>query len=128
MGTTKQIPRGEWQAYFERYSRRHLEGDGDSREAAMVEIISPTLGDQTEDSLVPVLGMTYDPKSNAFELSLDGVDHLVFDPAEIAVIEEDDGFISVLEVARADGVKEIVRLRRAGTWAERYDGASPLES
>jgi hypothetical protein len=125
MSTTKEIPRAEWQSYFERYSRRFLEGDGDSREAAMVEIVSPTLGDQTEDSLVPVLGMTYDPKSNAFELSLEGVDHLIFDPKEIAVIEEDDGFISALEVARNDGVKEIVRLRRAGAWASRYDGAAP---
>jgi hypothetical protein len=57
--------------------------------------------------------MTYDPKSNAFEIVLEGVDHLAFQPTQISVIEEDDGFISALEVLRADGVKEIVRMRRS---------------
>jgi hypothetical protein len=131
MGTTKKLPRAEWRKYFERYTREHLavenDVEGEVHAAAMVEVMSPDLGDQIEDSLIPLLGMTYDPKSNAFELSLEDVDHMAFDPVEIAVIEEDDGFISALEIVRADGVKEIVQLRRAGPPAPTYEMPSRPE-
>jgi hypothetical protein len=116
MATTKQIPRAEWKTYFERYTRQHLMDDGgDVRESAYVEVMSPELGDQVEATLVPLLGMTYDPKSNAFELALEDLDHLLFRPTQISVIEEGDGFISALEVTRADGIKEIVRLARSAS-------------
>ena len=115
MGVTKQIPRTDWKTYFDRYTREHLVTEGDVHDIAIVEVLLPRLGDQFEVTFEPLLGMTYDPKSNAFELLLRDIDHLVFRPAEIAVIEEDDGFISELEVVRADDVKEIVHLRRSGS-------------
>jgi hypothetical protein len=125
MGVTKQIPRSEWKSYFERYSRKHLMTESDVHDVAIVEVLLPKLGDQFEVTFEPLLGMTYDPKSNAFELALQDVDHLVFRPAEIAVIEEDDGFISELEIVRADDVKEIVHLRRSGPPALRYETPHP---
>jgi hypothetical protein len=129
MGLTKQIPRAEWKAYFARYSRERLELqsdiEGGLHPSAVVEIMSPDMGDQIEATLIPLLGMTYDPKSNAFELALEGVDHLAFQPTEIAVIEEDDGFVSAVEILRADGIKEIISLRRNGAAAAGY--ALPLE-
>src|SRR4051794_18819450 len=106
MGATKQIPSGEWEDYFVRFTRQHLQGD--VQKTAAIEVLSPALGDQVEATLVPVTGVTYDPKSNSFELALQNLDHLVFLPEEIWVIEEDDGFISALEVVRADGTREIV--------------------
>ena len=45
------------------------------------------------------------------------VDHLVFYPAEIWVVEEDDGVVSALEVVRSDGTREIMRLQRSGAGA-----------
>lgn len=128
MGRTRIIPRAEWQGYFERYTREHLDPAGESHEAAAVEILSPELGDQVETTLVPLLGLTYDPKSNAFELSMAEVDHLAFQPLELAVLEEEDGFIAALEIRHAGGVKEIIRLRRAGQPArpqEAPSGAGP---
>lgn len=121
MGVTKLIPREEWESYFERYTRQHLDAEGDVHETAAIEVMSATLGDQIEATLVPVLGMDYDPKSNAFELLLEGVDHLMFYPTEIAVIEEDDGFISALEVRHEDGLREIVQLKRAPIPTARYE-------
>jgi hypothetical protein len=127
MGVTRQLPRAEWQAYFDRYTRAHLAGADEAgvHEIAIVEVLLPRLGDQFEVTFEPLLGMTYDPKSNAFELLLRDVDHLIFRPAEIAVIEDDDGFISELEIVRADDVKEIVHLRRSGPPALRQDSPAP---
>jgi hypothetical protein len=120
MGTTKRIPPTEWKAYFDGYTRERLEDEGDVREAAAVEVMSPSFGDQFEVTRAPLMGMTYDEKSNAFELSLGEVDHMVFHPKEIAVIEEDDGFISELEVLSDDDTKEIVHLLRSGPPAYPY--------
>jgi hypothetical protein len=121
MGATKKIPRAGWKTYFERFTKRHLGGKGGIHKAAVVEVLSPALGDQFQATLIPVEGMTYDPKSNAFELVLESLDHLVFHPAEIWVIEEEDGFIPTLEVVRSDGTKEIVHLRQSGPPALRYE-------
>jgi len=107
------IPSVEWQGFFDQYTRRFLSHRGDAEEAALIEVISPSLGVEVEASDVSLLGMDYDPKSNAFELVLAEVDHLMYYPTEIAVIEEDDGFISALEVTRVDATQEIVQVRRA---------------
>jgi len=68
---------------------------------------------EVEAVSVPLLGMAYDRKSNAFELVLADVDHFSYYPTEIAVVQEDDGFISALEVSRLDGTQEIVQLQRS---------------
>jgi hypothetical protein len=112
MGTTRELPRAEWQGYFERFTKNHLDPGGD--QAATVEVISPTLGDQFEASAVGLLGIDYDPKSKALEVLLVGVDHLIFEPRQIWVLEGDSGFLATLEVIRSDGTKEIIYVRRSG--------------
>jgi hypothetical protein len=124
MGATKVIPRAEWETYFDRYTRKHLGPGAGDEETAAIEVMSPSLGVEVEATLVPLLGMDYDPKSNAFELVLANIDHLMFFPTEIAVIEEDDGFISALEVTRADGIREVVRVRRSASLAPSYGAPS----
>lgn len=121
---TKQIPREQWKGYFDRFTRQHLKDD--EPEAATIEVVSPTLGDQFEVKAVRLLGLSYDHKSEVFELQLEDMEHLVFEPAEIWAIEQEGGFVSALEVVRRDGVKEILYLRKSGPLAPRYEApASP---
>jgi hypothetical protein len=119
MRTTKQLPRAEWKDYFDRFSREHLRDDQSG--AATVEVISPTLGDQFEVSAVRLLGLVYDPKSEAFEVALEDVEQVAIYPAEIWVLEGEPGFIATLEVIRRDGIKEIIYVRRSGPLAPRYE-------
>jgi hypothetical protein len=109
MGTTRQLPRVEWQGYFERFTHEHLDFGDD---AATVEVISPTLGDQFQVSAVKLLGLDYDPKSEVFEVLVEGVDHLIFKPKEIWVLEGEPGFIATLEVVHPDDTREIIYVRR----------------
>ena len=95
MSTTKQLARTEWNAYFDRFTREQLQGEAPG--AATIEVVSPTLGDQFQLSAVRLLGLTYDPKSDALEVLLENVDHLIFRPTEIWVMEGEPGFISTLE-------------------------------
>jgi hypothetical protein len=116
---TRQIPRDQWQAYFDRFARLYLKDE--EPETATVEVISPTLGDQFEVEAVRLLGLSYDPKGSVFELQLDDLDHLVFEPVEIWVVEGQGGFISTLEVVHSDGTREIIYLRKSGLFAPRHD-------
>src|SRR5258707_1071228 len=119
MRTTKQLPRAEWKDYFDRFTREHLKDDAPG--AATIEVISPTLGDQFEVSAVRLLGLTFDPRSGVFEVLLEDLDHLSFSPTEIWVLEGEPGFIATLEVVHADGIKEIIYVRKSGPLARGED-------
>ena len=109
MPTTRQIPRKQWKDVFDRFTKRHLRDD--VPEAARVELLAPDLGDQVEVDSVRLRGISYDPKSKALEVLLDNVDHLVFQPKEISVVEEDEDFLSSVEIVREDDTKEILTIR-----------------
>jgi hypothetical protein len=66
-----------------------------------------------------LLRISFDPKSDAIEVLLQNMDHLVYRPREIWVIEEEDGFLSSIEIVRDDDAKEILSIRRTGLPAAR---------
>lgn len=109
MGATKQIPRDNWKRYFDEVERRHIR---EGTASATIDLVSTELGDQPEATQVLLEGIAYDPKSEALEVQLKDLDRLVFRPLEIWVVEEDDGFVSALEVVHTDGVREIMRIER----------------
>ena len=117
MSTTKQLARTEWGTYFDRFTRERLQAGAPGD--ATIEIVSPTLGDQFQASAVRLLGLTYDPKSESLEVLLENVDHLIFRPTEIWVVESEPGFISTLEIVQSDGTKELIYIRRSGSVAAR---------
>ena len=122
MGTTRQLPRAEWKDYFDRFTREHLRDDAPG--AASIEIMSPTLGDQFEVSSIRLLGLSFDPKAEDLEVALENIDHLIFHPKEIWVLEGEPGFIATLEVISPDETKEIIYVRRSGASA-RPSGRPP---
>jgi len=124
--TTRQLPRSEWEVYFDRFTKAEL-GD-EAPGAATVEVISPTLGDQFEVSAVRLLGLAYDPRSQALELLFEDIDHLIFYPSEIWILEGEPGFIATLEVVHPDGLKEIIYVRRSGALVPRYEADAAAEA
>jgi hypothetical protein len=57
--TVREIDKSEWHPYFERMSKA-LTG-----KRAEIEIASLSLGHQIEAEWLPLLGITYDPKSGS---------------------------------------------------------------
>jgi len=106
------IPRERLAAYFDAFTKRFLR-DG-SPEAVDVEVLAPDLGDQFAVEGARLIGITYDPHDNALEFELESGDHRAFQPREVWVIEEPDGFLSTVEVVRDDGTRELVRVQRVG--------------
>jgi hypothetical protein len=109
MSETKQITPDRMEQYFHGFSKRFLQHDN---RMADVEVLGLDLGDQIEGEGVRLIGITYEPKTHELEVELESGDLRSFKPKEVWAIEEDDGFISALEIVRDDGTKEIVRVRR----------------
>jgi hypothetical protein len=111
--TTKRVSPREWSTFFDRFTQRYLRDN--IPETVTVEVVSPEAGDQFWAKDARLLGLTYDPKSKALEVVLEGSDHLVFRPVDIWVVEnEADGFLETIDLVRADGTKEIFHLHRSG--------------
>jgi hypothetical protein len=101
---TRKLDKAEWQVFFDRIT------DFIVGKRAEVEVDSLAIGSQIEAEWLPLLGIVYDPKSDAVEIALDDLDHLIRRPREVYVDEEPLGLRSTM-VVDADGVQHIVKLR-----------------
>lgn len=112
MADTKKLPKEDWAPYFDAFTKKFLRDT--NPEIADIRVLSPDLGAQEQTKHVRLQGITYDRKDNVFEVMLHRLDHLVFNPKEIWVTEEENGFISSIEVVRDDDTREIIELKQVG--------------
>jgi hypothetical protein len=112
MSETRRIPADQLTKYFDAFSKRFLMPD--SPGAADIEVVGNDIGDQRLVGGARLLGVDYDPHTNALEIELDSGEHRAYQPREVWAIEESDGFISGLEIVRGDGARELVNIRRTG--------------
>ncbi|MCX7759708.1 MAG: DUF5335 domain-containing protein [Hydrogenothermaceae bacterium] len=100
----RKLERGEWEAYFNNFSKNV------GAKEALIEIVNPEIGDQEETKWKPLIGLSYDPKDDEFEVALEGLDHLIFKPVEIYIDEDVEGLRAV-EVIQEDGTKQIIKIK-----------------
>jgi hypothetical protein len=109
---TKRIPHDQLVQYFDAFTRRFLRDR--PPESVDVEVVAPDWGHQQAATGVRLEGITFDTHTGALEFALDVGGHRVYRPREVWTVEEPDGFVSSIEVVRADGEKEIVAVRQRG--------------
>jgi hypothetical protein len=110
-----EIPREDWQAYFEDFSRNQPDY------LAKMEILGSELGAETEAEGTHLAAITYDRKDDIVVIGLDGaadetaeeVEHVIDKPLKITVDETGDGEIA-FEIEDAEGTRTVLRLDRAG--------------
>jgi len=112
MSETRRIPADQLTTYFDAFSKRFLTAG--SLGAADIEVVGTDIGDQRVASGARLLGVDYDPHTNAIEIELDTGEHRAYQPREVWAIEEPDGFITGLQIVRSDGARELVQIRRSG--------------
>lgn len=112
MPTTRQIPREEWQQYFDSFTRRHL---GQTGGVVNVQALSQDIGDQVLAEHAHLTGLSYDPHDQVLSAMLEGAEHLVFRPAEVWVLEGDhEDVLATFEFVHEDGTKEILQVQGGG--------------
>ena len=104
--TTQSLDHASWQGYFDDVSK--------SLPAASVDVIVTglDLGAQTEAEHLPLVGLTYDPRDDAFEIAMRDLSHRISRPRAIHV-ERDAQGLTAIEVVDRDGYKHLVQLTRA---------------
>ncbi len=102
---TRELPKSEWQSYFDNVSRQLKAA------RAELEVASMNLGDQIETEWVSIYGMTYDPKDDLVEFVLEGLDHLIRRPKQIFIDEGAEWLVSV-EIVDSDDVQYIAKLKQ----------------
>jgi hypothetical protein len=109
---TKRIPNDQLEAYFDNFTKHFLLRD--SSTAVDVEVLAPDWGDQFAAEGVHLFEISYDPKGESIEFTLQGGDHRVRNPMEVWTTEEVDGFIKAIEIVKDDGTHEIAHVNRLG--------------
>ena len=100
----ERLARAEWQRYCARISRNLAGG-----QRAELDLVSLGLGDRREASWVPLYGIAYDPKSDVFEIVLEGIDHMIAQPRDVLVETTARGVVA-LEIIGADDIRQIIKL------------------
>lgn len=98
------LERETWHPYFDAMSKL-LVG-----KTAEIAVDSLKLGHQVEAEWLPLYGIVYDPKSDVFEVVLEGLDHMIHHPQEV-YIDIDAAGLNSVEVVDDDDVHQIISLR-----------------
>src|SRR3974377_214725 len=100
---SRALPREEWQTYCDRISK------GLAVYRAHIEVAGLALGDQVAAKWLPLFGITYGAKDDLLEIAMEGLDHLIHKPREIAVDDGPSG-LGRMEIVAPDGRRQIVKL------------------
>jgi hypothetical protein len=113
---TREIPRNEWIAFFDSFSRQH-EGW-----LVTVEVMSRDLGAQIEASEQPLAGITADLSNDrqhdVVSILIGGtsgthVAHMMRKPQHVRIKQTDGGADEAVDFESDDGVKTLLRFRSA---------------
>ncbi|HEY8226033.1 MAG TPA: DUF5335 family protein [Pyrinomonadaceae bacterium] len=110
--STQEIPREEWNSFFDSFSRQH-EGW-----LATLEVLHPDIGAQQEARALPLEGISHASRSNTIAISLgrtaaDHVTHTIADAEHVRLETTDEGANAALEIEAKDDSKALLRFRSA---------------
>jgi hypothetical protein len=99
------IEKADWARFFDWLTRRLAGG------RIEIDVLSLDLGAQVEAQSLPLLGASYDRKSNVIEIAVEGLDHLIHRPRELTATEGETGLLSI-QIVDEDGVRQIIKLKQ----------------
>jgi nucleotide-binding universal stress UspA family protein len=100
--TGRALPKQQWETYCDRISKG-LAGQRAQIEARLI------FDDQVAAKCLPLFGITYDAKDDLLEIAMEGLDHVIHKPREIAVDDGPRGLGS-MEIVDSDQRRQIVKL------------------
>jgi hypothetical protein len=101
--TIRRLQRDDWSGFCIHVTRGFIGKRVD------IEVASLQIGFRPEVRRLPLIGISYDPKSDVLGLLLGELEHLIRAPREFYVDEETLGITS-LQIIDAEGVRQIVTL------------------
>jgi hypothetical protein len=126
MSKTREIPRDEWPAFLDAFSRAH----GGWR--ARLEVFGEEIGAQEEAGHLPLVGVTAElehPGRERITIDLgktaeDHVSHAIPHPSRVHLLQSDAGADEALEIEAGEGPPRLLRFLSASR-PEEVDGIVP---
>lgn len=107
---TYEINREEWNAFFDALSKRRFEWQTE------VEVLSPTIGDQTLNITLPFNGITVEGSGDRTTLNISVGEttgqhqsHNILNPTRVAYLPSAEKRSDVIDIEEADGTKTLIR-------------------
>lgn len=100
----RKLERDRWKPFFDLVSKA-LVG-----KRVEIEVASMKIGDQIEAEWLPLLGIVYEPRSDAIHIALEGLEHTIQHPREVHA-EEPALALTTTTIVDAEGVLHILLLR-----------------
>lgn len=112
---TRQIPKSEWPAFLDRFSRQHQGW------LVKLEIFNPDLGAQVQETGLALAGVTGEwdkTESNTIMIMAgnepdDHVTHSISNPTEVSLEQTDEGADVALSIKSGDGTTALLSFRAA---------------
>ena len=105
--TTTEVARADWVRTLNEFNALH-EGW-----LVTVEVLEPTVGAQSEIVDLPLVGVTFEPKSTTLSIAAgrgeDLIAHVLQDPTRLWIAHADGPRDAAMEIESGDGTKTIVR-------------------
>ena len=102
--TIRRLEHADWEKFCTRVSRSFVGKQAD------IEVASLQIGFHLAAHRLPLIGMSYDRKSDVLALLVGELEHLIRGPREVYVDEQPLGLVA-LQIIDADGGRRIVTLR-----------------
>jgi hypothetical protein len=108
---TQEIPRAEWVAFFDRFSRDQFEL------TATLEVTGEELGDQVVEDAQPFRGISADEKDGENRITLmigadESTEHAVMNPVVVMLTDEDGDAGPALEIRADDGTTALLTFQK----------------
>ena len=110
--TTKTIDRSHWKTFFDLFSQVYVNPGGESQRRAVAALSLPLAARKTLRQVdhVPLIGMSYDTRSDVLDVAVERLDHLIYHPREIRVEEDEECRIRSMQILDEDGSLQRIRV------------------
>lgn len=99
------IEKERWQVFIDELSRA-LQGN-----YVEIEVAGPIIGDQIEESWVPLSGLSYDPKEDVVFVHTEQFERAVHNPKEVVALQGDGMRVHSLVIKDAQGNVNTIKFR-----------------
>jgi hypothetical protein len=103
---TRNLPRGEWDAYFGAFA---VEPGGGGSDEAILYVEPPPDGGEPAARRLHLEALTYEPADELFEVAAAGLRHFVLHPAAV-LVDDETGRLRRLEFVFRNGASETLVL------------------
>lgn len=105
----KELKKKQWQSFFDQFYKRYLKDA--QPEYAEIRVLSDESEAQPETGCLVLKGISFDPKGDTFDIRVEDLNRMIWHPSQIYVDEEENGWITSIEIIEQDGTKNIIEIR-----------------